>query len=86
VTLDDRARAALLAVRSQATGLRYVVEQPCGAPKARLSVYYRGAGYAGAPGSDEFRLGLAHGEDGAALEGLRAELEAEERARAAAAG
>ena len=83
VTLDDRARAALAAVREKATGLRYAVEHHCGAKRGRLSVYYRGAGYHGAPGSDEFRLGLAYSEDDAALERLRAALEAEERDRRA---
>jgi hypothetical protein len=82
MTLDDRARAALAAVRGQASSLRYAVERHCGARRARLSVYYRGAGYHGAPGSDEFRLGLAYDEDDAVLESLRAELEAEERQRA----
>jgi len=85
MTLDDRARAALAAVRGQATSLRYAVERPCGARRARLSVYYAGAGYHGAPGSDEFRLGLAYAEDDAPLEALRAELEAEEQRRAATA-
>jgi hypothetical protein len=85
VTLDDRARAALAAVRRQARSLRFAVERPCGARRARLSVYYRGAGYQGAPGSEEFRLGLLYHEDEAALEAVRAELEAEERARPAAA-
>jgi hypothetical protein len=83
VTLDDRARRALEAVRQVASGLRFAVERHCGARRARLSVYYRGAGYTGAPGSDEFRLGLAYSEDASALEALRAELESEERARAA---
>jgi hypothetical protein len=81
VTLDDRARAALAAVRQKATSLRFAVERSCGARRARLSVYYRGAGYHGSPNSDEFRLGLLYGEDDAALESLRAELEAEERRR-----
>jgi hypothetical protein len=85
VELDERARRALEAIRRQATGLRYAVERPCGAKRARLSVHYC-AGYAGAPGSDEFRLGLAYDEDESVLEALRAELESEERARAAAAG
>jgi len=86
VTLDDRARRALEEVRRRASGLRYAVERHCGASRARLSVYYRGAGYRGAPGSDGFRLGLAYSEDAAALEALRAELESEERSRAAASG
>ncbi len=84
MTLDERARSALEAIRLQATGLRYAVERPCGATRARLSIYYR-AGYSGAPGSDEFRLGLAYAEDEVPLEALREELEAEERARLAAA-
>jgi hypothetical protein len=86
VTLDDRARRALEEVRRQATGLRYAVERHCGAKRARLSVYYRGAGYRGAPGSDEFRLGLAYSEDASGLEALRAALESEEQARVPAAG
>lgn len=83
VILDERARKALEAVRARASGLRFAVERHCGAHRARLSVYYQGAGYQGAPGSREFRLGLAYAEDAAALEGLRAALEAEERARTA---
>lgn len=86
MTLDDRARRALEEVRRQATGLRYAVERHCGAKRARLSVYYRGTGYQGAPGSDEFRLGLAYSEDASGLEVLRAALESEERARVPAAG
>jgi len=82
VTLDERAQKALEAVRQQATGLRFAVERHCGAHRARLSVYYSGAGYQGAPGSKEFRLGLAYAEDAADLEALCAVLEAEERARA----
>lgn len=82
VTLDERARRALEAVRRQATGLRFAVERHCGAHRARLSVYYSGAGHLGAPRSKEFRLGLAYAEDTADLEALRAALEAEERARA----
>jgi hypothetical protein len=84
VTLDDRARAALEAVRRQATALRYAVEHHCGARRARLSVYYRGQGYRGSARSDEFRLGLAYSEDAEALRALMAELEAEERVRAGA--
>jgi len=79
--LDERARKALAAVRAQASALRFAVERPCGAERARLSVYYRGAGYRGAPGSDEFRLGLAYAEDERELEVLREALEAEERGR-----
>jgi hypothetical protein len=85
VTLDGKARQALEAIRRQATGLRYAVERHCGAKRARLSVYYR-AGYAGAPGTDEFRLGLAYSEHLPELEVLKAALESEERARAPAAG
>jgi hypothetical protein len=85
VKLDDRARAALEAVRRQAARLRFAVERPCGAERARLSVYYAGAGYRGAAGSEEFRLGLAYSADPAPLEALRDALEAEERARAGAA-
>jgi len=81
VTLDERARQALEAVRVRATDLRFAVERHCGAHRARLSVYYQGAGYPGAPGSSEFRLGLAYAEDPAPLEALRAALEAEEQAR-----
>jgi hypothetical protein len=83
VTLDDKARSALEAVRQKATTIRFDVEQRCGATKARLSVYYRGHGYRGTAQSDEFRLGLAYSEDAAGLRVLQAELEAEERARAA---
>ena len=81
--LGERARTALEAIRRKAAGLRYAVERPCGATRARLSVYYR-AGIPGAPGSDEFRLGLAYAEDQASLEALCAALESEERARAEA--
>lgn len=81
VTLDPRARRALEEVRRRASSLRYAVERPCGAARARLSVYYLGAGHRGAAGSDEFRLGLAYSEDEAGLESLRAELESEERTR-----
>jgi len=83
-TLDERARKALAAVRAQVGGkgaLRFTVERHCGANRARLSVHYRGAGYAGAPGSEEFRLGLAYSEDAEALEALRRSLEAEEQGR-----
>ena len=83
-TLDERARKALAAVRAQVEGkggLRFEVERHCGANRARLSVYYRGAGYTGAPGSEEFRLGLAYSEDAGALELLRRSLEAEEPVR-----
>lgn len=83
-TLDERALKALAAVRAQVEGkggLRFAVERHCGANRARLSVYYRGAGYTGAPGSQEFRLGLAYSEDAEALEDLRRSLEAEERIR-----
>jgi len=83
VTLDEKARAALEAVREKATTLRFAVEHHCGARRARLSVYYRGHGYRGTARSDEFRLGLAYSEDAAGLRALLAELEAEERARAA---
>jgi len=82
VPLDERARAALEAIRGKATGLRFAVEPICGSPRSRLSVYCRGEGHVGSPGSDEFRLGLRYGEDLGALEALRAELEAEEKARA----
>jgi hypothetical protein len=82
VNLDDRARAALEAVRRQAASLRFAVERPCGASRSRLSVYYAGAGYRGGAGSEEFRLGLAYSADAAALEALRDALEAEERSRA----
>ena len=85
VTLDERARKALAQVRTQATALRFAVERHCGAHRARLSVYYTGAGYHGAPRSKEFRLGLAYAEETAPLEALKAALEAEERARAGAA-
>lgn len=74
MTLDERSRQALAAIRKQATSLRFEVEHICGQSRARLSVYYRGAGYTGAAGSDEFRLGLAYSEDAAALERLRDEL------------
>lgn len=80
VTLPHQARAALAAVRQKASSLRYAVEPICGTTNHRLSVYYRGAGYTGAPGSDEFRLGLAYSESAPSLEALRAELEAEEQA------
>jgi hypothetical protein len=86
VILPHQARAALAAVRQKASSLRYAVEPICGTSNHRLSVYYRGAGYTGAPGSDEFRLGLAYSESAPSLEALRAELETEERAAGPRAG
>jgi len=80
VTLDDKARAALETVRRRSTARRFAVEHVCGSRRHRLSVYYQGAGYRGAPGSEEFRLGLAYSEDAAGLRALLARLEAEERA------
>ncbi|MBI5067913.1 MAG: hypothetical protein HZB56_06710 [Deltaproteobacteria bacterium] len=80
--LDERARKALEEVRKVATALRFAVERSCGAERARLSVYYQGAGYHGAPKSKEFRLGLAYAEELQPLQELKAALEAEERARA----
>jgi hypothetical protein len=86
VTLDDRARAALEAVRRRSTERRFAVEHICGTARHRLSVHYRGAGYGGAAGSDEFRLGLAYSEDAAGLRALGARLEDEERAAGTATG
>lgn len=83
MTLDEKARAALEAVRRKATTLRFAVEHHCGASRARLSVYYTGHGYRGSASSDEFRLGLLYSEDAKGLRALQAELEAEERARTA---
>jgi hypothetical protein len=81
VQLDDRARAALEAVRRQASWLRFEVERICDSRRHRLSVRYGGAGYRGSASADHFRLGLAYSDDPEPLERLRLELEEEERRR-----
>jgi hypothetical protein len=79
VDLPDQASRALDALRRTASELRFDVEEICHSSRWRLSVRYTG-GPPGAPGSDEFRLGLLYSEDRSALEELRARLaEAESR-------
>jgi hypothetical protein len=62
VELSDQARRALARLRESARDLRFEVAEICHSGRWRLSVHYR-AGYPGAPGTDEFRLGLLYSSD-----------------------
>jgi hypothetical protein len=78
--LADAARRALEVARGEGKDLRYVLLEHCHTGRFRLSVRYRVEPPGGEP--RDVNLGLLWHEDRAALEALRAELEAEEARRA----
>ena len=82
VDLPDQARRALDKLRESARDLRFEVAEICHSDRWRLSVHYR-AGYPGAPGTDEFRLGLLYSTDREGLLSLRQRLAEAEARRSA---